>query len=90
VALHIPDRMRVYDERDRVGCEQRDAVDQGCVRLASGRAVGTRRARRAGTANSIQGEESIVLPDFWEYPALRVLQLAIAILAIVIALATAI
>lgn len=33
---------------------------------------------------------SIVLPDFWEYPALRVLQLAIAILAIVIALATAI
>jgi hypothetical protein len=31
-----------------------------------------------------------VLPDFWEYPVLRVLQLAIAILAIVIALATAI
>jgi hypothetical protein len=30
-----------------------------------------------------------VLPDFWEYRAVRVLQLAVALLAIVIALLTA-
>jgi hypothetical protein len=39
--------------------------------------------------NSASGRWSIVLPDFWEYRAVRVLELAVALLAIVIALITA-
>jgi hypothetical protein len=37
---------------------------------------------------SASGRWSIVLPDFWENRALRVLELAVALLAIVIALIT--
>ncbi|MGD2153673.1 MAG: hypothetical protein PVG79_10430 [Gemmatimonadales bacterium] len=40
------------------------------------------------TANPCSGRWSIVLPDFWENRTLRVLQLAVAILAIVVALLT--
>ena len=54
------------------------------------RLVGLARGVPQGGAQPIRaiGRWSIVLPDFWDCPALRVLQLAIALLAIAVALIT--
>lgn len=49
---------------------------------------GTPHALWVGAANPCFREVVDRMPDFWENPALRVLQLAVALLAIVIALLT--